>query len=87
MPKRKKGRCLKWSKGRTRCLRRASSRRAVRLAGLGKLSRKHYQDFARVLCEVNAPQKTINAISAYFATDNPGFKPALFKKAAKKCRV
>ena len=35
----RKGRCLKWSKGRTRCMRRAKTAKRT-LSGLGRARRK-----------------------------------------------
>lgn len=89
MAKRKpKSRCLKWSKGRKRCLRRARSRRLgkARLVGLGaSFTRKHYTAVAKILCKTGTSAKTVNSFADYFAADNPSFKPSLFKKAASRC--
>ncbi len=89
MPK-KKPRCLKWAKkktkGKRRCVRRATSVGRTRLVGLGAdFSRKHYTAVAKMLCQGKASKRVIDSFADYFAADNPGFKRTLFVKAAKRC--
>lgn len=87
MAAKKKPRCLKWArkktKGKRRCVRRATGLRGSALGAA--FSRKHYQAVADILCASKAPARLTNAFSDYFASENPDFKPTYFKKAAKSC--
>lgn len=57
-----------------------------RSGGLGEVTKKDFEAFARILCRNNASEALVGDLTSYFGSQNPRFDASRFQKATRTCR-
>jgi hypothetical protein len=57
-----------------------------RRAALGEVTKRDFENVARILCRHGAPEGMVRDLSDYFASQNKRFQAGRFEAATRKCR-
>ena len=54
--------------------------KGMKLVDVNMLTRKHFNEIARILKETNATEEQVNKFCEFFASENPRFDAVKFKE-------